>query len=353
MNRILITGGAGFVGSSLARKFAAAGDSVTVVDNFHRRGSERNVVPLRGHGVTVLRGDMRLQEDLQELPGDYDYVIDAAAEPSVHAGVNGSPRYLLDTNLVGAMNILEFCRVRHAGLMFLSTSRVYSIDHLCSLPLTEGDSAFSLKTSSLSEGISRHGINEEFPVTGYRSLYGSSKLAAEMLIEEYCRTYGVRAWINRCGVISGPGQFGKSDQGVFALWVARHRFGGELTYTGFGGRGRQVRDLLHPDDLYELLQRQLQSGQGGSAEVFNVGGGPQNAVSLQEYTEICREVTGANISIAGRAESSPVDIPYYVSDNSKVCKAYDWQPRKGVASIVQEIDAWLQADESGLRELFK
>src|SRR5438477_348415 len=117
------------------------------------------------------------------------------------------------------------------------------------------------------------GISEEFPLSGARSLYGATKLASELFIEEYAYAYGLRAVVDRCGVLAGPWQMGKVDQGFVALWVARHLFEGRLSYIGFGGSGKQVRDVLHVDDLCDLVTRQIARLDDVGGEVFNVGGG--------------------------------------------------------------------------------
>jgi CDP-paratose 2-epimerase len=278
-------------------------------------------------------------------------LIEASAEPSVHAGTTGSPRYVLDTNLMGAINCLEFARQRCGGLVFLSSSRVFSIDPLRALPLAESATRLDLRADAANtQGVSRDGIAESFPSDTFRSYYGASKLAAELLCQEYA-AQGFPVVINRCGVIAGPGQFGKTDQGVFTLWVARHHFGRPLKYTGFGGKGLQVRDLLHPEDLCELVNLQLQSWSKVSGVTFNVGGGRDGSVSLQEYTSLCREVVGREVTVTQDPATSAVDIPWYVSDHAKVTGVLGWKPRHRPRKIVEDIAAWVRAHEDSLSSL--
>jgi len=222
---------------------------VTVLDNLSRRGSELSLPRLRAAGVEFHHGDIRFVEDFSSLP-PYDVLIDCSAEPSVQAGLAGSPRSVLDTNLIGTINCLEAARTRGAAFLFLSTSRVYPIEGLNGLPFTETDTRFCWDGEARISGFSELGIAESFALDGARSFYGTSKLAAELLIKEYVFSYGTRALVSRCGVIAGPWRMGRVDQGVISLWVARHYFGRPLSYTGFGGQGKQVRDILHVRDLF-------------------------------------------------------------------------------------------------------
>lgn len=351
--RVLITGGAGFVGSALARHFRrqSPNNDVVVLDNLRRRGSERNQADLIAQGVVFSHGDVRNPADLDTLEGNFDVLIEASAEPSVHAGIGGSPRYVLDTNLLGAMNCLEFARNRCGGLVFLSSSRVYSIAPLTQLPLVAMPTRFEISKDAAAHGATANGIAEDFATGTQRSYYGASKLAAELLCQEYAAHAGLSIAINRCGVIAGPGQFGKTDQGVFTLWVARHHFGRPLKYTGFGGKGLQVRDLLHPDDLCELVSLQVQSWDKVSGQTFNVGGGRAGSVSLQEFTSLCRAATGREAPITEDPATNAVDIPWYISDHAKITRVLGWSPRRSPAQIVHDIAAWVSANEDGLSAL--
>jgi CDP-paratose 2-epimerase len=342
MDKILITGGAGFVGSSLALRFKQKRPDTEVIafDNLKRRGSELSLPRLRRAGVTFVHGDVRVQEDLFAV-GDVNLLVDCAAEPSVLAGVGGSPSYVIETNLGGTIHCLEVARRCGADVVFLSTSRVYPVAPINALRYAEGATRYELDEQQVVPGASAHGLAETFQLEGARSLYGASKLASELLLQEYRDTYGVRAIINRCGVLTGPWQMGKVDQGVVVLWVAKHLFQGRLAYIGYGGAGKQVRDVLHVDDLFRLLELQLARIAEVDGQVFNVGGGREISVSLRELTELCRRHTANTIPVDAVPQNRPNDLICYLSDCRKVVAATGWRPRLGVDHIVEEIARWV------------
>jgi CDP-paratose 2-epimerase len=208
--RILITGGAGFVGSLLALSFKREDPQSTVIafDNLKRRGSELALRRLAAGGVQFRHGDVRNPEDLADT-GNFDLLVECSAEPSVQAGLGGGERYLLNTNLLGTINCLDHARRHDATVVFLSTSRVYPIAALRQLPLVRSESRFVLPASKTGQGWSARGITESFPLVGSRSLYGATKLCSELLITEYVALYGLRAVINRCGVLTGPWQWAR------------------------------------------------------------------------------------------------------------------------------------------------
>lgn len=356
-NSVLITGGAGFVGSHLALAFrrSASETRVTALDNLKRRGSELNLPRLAAAGVQFRHGDVRCPEDFAELP-DFDLLVDASAEPAVQAGQNGSPRYVLETNLAGTINCLEAARARGAAFLFLSTSRVYPIARLNALPHVETETRFHWQPeAALSDGrlpgFSEHGIAEEFPLNGARSFYGASKLACEQLIEEYVQAYRMPALVDRCGLLAGPWQMGKTDQGVVSLWVARHYFERPLSYLGFGGGGKQVRDILHVEDLCELVLSQAGAIERWDGRAYNVGGGAEAAVSLQELTSLCAAETGRRVPIAPVAETADVDLRIFVTDARKVRSDFNWQPRRTVAHTVRDICLWIHEHRDSLAHI--
>jgi CDP-paratose 2-epimerase len=341
--RIVITGGAGFVGSHLALSLMREmwDGSVVAVDNLKRRGSELALRRLAKGGVEFRHGDVRNPEDLADI-GRLDLLIECSAEPSAQAGIAGDNRYLVNTNLVGTINCLDYARRYDAALIYLSTSRVYPIAALRALPLVAAETRFTLPEASRGPGWSARGITEDFPLTGSRSLYGATKLSSELIITEYVALYGLCAVIDRCGVLTGPWQMGKVDQGFIVLWAARHLFGGALSYNGFGGAGLQVRDALHIDDFCRLIGDQVAHIAAHSGKIYNAGGGAECSVSLTELTKACAERAGRRFAVGCRPETNPVDIPFYVTDNSAVSAATGWRPRLSIGDILDDIFSWLR-----------
>lgn len=346
MTRLLITGGAGFVGSNLAVSLARRHPEweVLALDNLYRRGSELNLPRLEEAGVEFVKGDVREPGELGALPR-LDALVECSAEPSVMSGVDGDTGYLVHTNLTGAYNCLELARRDGAFMVFLSTSRVYPVAPQLEIKLEEAETRFEIAADQELPGVSPAGISEAFPLDGARTLYGSTKLAAELLIEEYRATLGVPAVVDRCGVIAGPWQMGKVDQGVFTHWMLAHHFGNPLTYIGFGGKGKQVRDLLHVEDLVDLVERQLLDPERWDGRTVNVGGGRECSLSLLETTEICRRLTGNEVPIEPVLETRQGDVPIYLSDCARLHGLDDWRPRRGAEQVLADIHAWIAADE--------
>jgi CDP-paratose 2-epimerase len=346
MKRLLITGGAGFVGSNLAVSLADRHPDweILALDNLHRRGSELNLPRLEEAGVEFVRGDVREPDDLGALP-PLDALIECSAEPSVMSGFDGDTGYLVHTNLTGAYNCLELARRDSAFVVFLSTSRVYPVAPQVALNLVEKATRFELAGDQAVAGVSPAGISESFPIDGPRTLYGATKLAAELLIEEYRAGLGVPATINRCGVIAGPWQMGKVDQGVFTHWMLAHHFGQSLSYIGFGGEGKQVRDLLHIEDLVDLVERQLLDPAAWDGRTVNVGGGRECSLSLAETTEICCRMTGNEVPIEPVLETRVGDVPIYLSDCARIFSLDEWRPRRSAEQVLIDIHDWIASDE--------
>jgi CDP-paratose 2-epimerase len=339
--KLLITGICGFTGSTLARTFRQHFSDWTIsgIDNLSRPGSELNRASLVTFGVTVSHGDVRNACDLEWLP-DVDWIIDAAANPSVLAGSDGQrrSRQVIENNLYGTVNLLEHCRTRGCGFILLSTSRVYSIDALSSLPLKVRDDAFYLSGDRIPMGVSEEGVDESFPTNPPLSLYGSTKLASENLAIEYHHAFGVPVWINRCGVLAGPGQFGCADQGIFSFWINSYLRKRPLRYTGFGGNGFQVRDCLHPRDLAGLIARQIRELHGSQPYCVNVGGGRANSMSLAQLSAWCGAHFGHH-NIASEPVSHRFDVPWLILDSRRAANEWNWNVETPISAILEEIAA--------------
>ncbi len=362
---ILITGVCGFAGSVIARGLLdhLPGVKITGIDSLIRKGSETNFEPLRALGIDVRVGDIRNEQDLADLPAA-DWVIDCAANPSVLAGIDGktSAKELLDHNLSGTIHLLEYCRRHRAGFILLSTSRVYSIPPLASLPVEVIIDAFSpnlkeihwpqnaqetqnqVQSDSLENSVSLvakppvsvTGVTESFSTEPPISLYGSSKKCSELLALEYGMTFDFPVRINRCGVLAGAGQFGKADQGIFSFWIHSWAARRPLKYIGFEGRGHQVRDCLHPRDIVPLLIAQMGDPSKKVPPILNVSGGAGSAMSLSQLSTWCAGRLGPH-QVTADTNPRPFDIPWMVLDSALVEEAWNWKPQHPMADILEEI----------------
>jgi len=257
----------------------------------------------------------------------------------VLAGLDGttSSRQLIEHNLYTTVNLLEVAKRCRAGFTLLSTSRVYSVKSLSEIPVVVEDSAFAPDLAvPLPQGMSAAGITETFPTAPPVSLYGASKLASESVALEYGQTFDFPVWVNRCGVLAGAGQFGRADQGIFSFWINAYLRRQPLKYIGFDGAGHQCRDCFHPRDLLPLLEKQFATDTSNKPRVVNLGGGPQNAMSLAQLSRWCEARFGAH-PVATDPEPRPFDVPWLVMDAGLAAKAWAWRPTIGLETILKEI----------------
>jgi CDP-paratose 2-epimerase len=259
----------------------------------------------------------------------------------VLAGLSGagSSRRLFEHNLAGFGNVLEYCREHKAGLLLLSSSRVYSIPALAAIPLRVQDQAFALdRAALLPRGLTMNGVGVDFSTAAPVSLYGAAKLASEIMALEYGAAFDfpVWVWIIRCGVLAGAGQFGTSAQGIFAFWVNAHLRRRPLRYMGFNGAGYQARDAFHPRDLAALMVAQMRTARSDGQRVYTAGGGPANTMSLAQLTAWCDGRFGRHAP-AVDPEPRMYDIPWMVMDNTEAARDFGWQIEMSLPTILEDI----------------
>ncbi|MBZ5700730.1 MAG: NAD-dependent epimerase/dehydratase family protein [Acidobacteriia bacterium] len=354
--RILITGGCGFVGSQLALHLTERGHRVVAMDNLVRRGSEANIERLQKQGVEFVHGDVRNAEDFANLPAGIEFVCDASAQPSVVTGY-ANPVFDITNNALGVIRVLEYVRERRCPLLFCSTNRVYSADRINALPRREGATRLEwdaaawqkLPPAERPRGFEpAHGISEEFSVDGgQHSIYGLSKLMADAACQEYAQAYDLPIVVNRFGVISGSGQFGKTDQGWFVWWAMAHWFGLPLKYIGWSGK--QVRDILFIEDVCRLVDLQMDRISRFRGEVFNAGGGAANSLSLLEATQLFTKATGRSLTITHEESPRKADLALYSTDNRKVERVLGWKPQVSLGEGLDRVLDWIRKNEAELR----
>jgi len=341
--QILITGGCGFVGSNLAiyLKKKIKNVRISTLDNLFRKGSDLNEKRLKKDIIKNYRIDILDYKKITKLP-KFDLIIDCCAEPAIEMS-SKDPDRVINTNLIGTFNILKKCVRDNAKIIFLSTSRVYSIESLRDL----------IKKQNIKKKIKlKFKINEEFSTFLPKSLYGFTKFCSEELIKEFNFSNNIDYIINRFGVISGPWQFGKQDQGFVSLWVNRYINKKNLSYIGFGGHGNQIRDVIHVDDVCEIIFKQIKKISIIKNKLFNIGGGPENSISLKDLSKICQTTTGNTIKFKKIKFTSIYDIPYYISDNRKVKKFYNWKPKKNIKTLVEDVYDWMISNKQLINKYF-
>jgi CDP-paratose 2-epimerase len=356
---ILITGGAGFVGSELAVQLSEKSHRVVVMDNLVRRGSETNLEKLARHGVTFVHGDVRNPEDFENLPDGIEFVFDTSAQPSVVSGYT-NPIFDITNNSLGVIRVLEFARHHRCPLIFFSTNRVYVVDRLLELPRREAATRIEwdpeawkkIPIESRPRGFDPvHGVSEEFAIDGgQRSIYGLSKLIADAACQEYAHAFDMPIVVNRFGVIAGTGQFAKLDQGWVVWWAIAHYFELPLKYIGWNGK--QVRDILFLEDVCALVELQMSQMQCFRGDIFNLGGGAENSLSLREGTALLEKKLGRGTNISTEETLRKGDLPIYFTDNRKAIKQLNWQPKVTIDEGFDRILAWIGANEAALRSRY-
>ena len=331
-NKILITGGAGFIGCNAAARFIAQGEQVTICDNLSRHGSHKNLQWLSETfgptGFEFLQDDIRDAEAINLAVRNKNIILHLAGQVAVTTSVV-DPRTDFEINAIGTFNVLEAARLNGDNpiVLFSSTNKVYGKMETAASLLNESRYQYSDYVM---------GIPETYPLD-FHSPYGCSKGGADQYVRDYARIYGLRTVVFRQSCIYGPRQMGVEDQGWLAWFCIAALNGNPITIYG---DGKQVRDVLYVDDLIDVYQAAIQRIDTVAGQVYNIGGGPANTLSI--WSELCPHLE----RLAGRpilvsyADWRPGDQNIYVSDIRKSQRDLDWSPRVGVGEGVQRLWAW-------------
>ena len=315
--KILVTGGCGFVGANVCINLKENKHTVFSLDNLSRKSSLINLEILKKNKIKNYNFDIYNYQKLNNLQ-KFDIIIDCCAEAAVEVSKKDLDR-VINTNLIGTFNILKKAKNDNSKIIFVSSSRVNSIEEI---------NNFIKNRKNLKKLKINKKINENFNTLKPKSIYGFTKFASELLIEEFSYAFDLKYLINRCGVLSGPMQFGKQDQGFVSLWTWHHYIKKDLAYIGYGGYGNQVRDVLHINDFTNLINLQIKNFNKIYNKKFCVGGSTKSNTSLKNLTKICSKITGNTINFKKLKKTSIYDIPYFITDNYLVKKTYKWRPKK-------------------------
>ncbi len=341
--KILITGGAGLVGSHAAEYFAKKGNQIIVLDNLMRSqifGYDKESVEFNWNylkklnNINCIKGDVRVKSDvLKALGKGVDVVIHTAGQPGVLASVK-DPNEDFSINAFGTLNVLEATRriSKQATFIYCSTNKVYG-ENVSEVPLVEKDTRYSFAKIK--------GINEDIltDLTAHTP-YGVSKLVGDLYTQEYAHIYGMRTAVFRMSCIYGTRQFGFEDQGWLAWFIIATVLNKPITIYG---DGKQVRDVLYVEDLVAAYEAFIDSDL--SSGVFNIGGGPDNTISLLEFIKQLKEIIG-NECKASFSDWRPSDQKVYISDISKIRKELSWQPKIGIKDGITRLVEWVKANKS-------
>jgi CDP-paratose 2-epimerase len=343
--KMLVAGGAGFVGSHVAEHFAKKGNKVIVFDNLSRveiLGKSLgdplynwNYLKNNYDNVKLVKGDIRGFEEVKAASKDVDTIVHTAAQVAVTTSLS-DPRTDFEINTLGTFNVLEAARLNDAALVFCSTNKVYG-ENVNKIPVREEEKRYCFADEKY-----ENGIPETFPtdLCGH-SPYGCSKLSADVYMQDYAHSYGLKTGVFRMSCIYGERQFGVEDQGWVAWFVIATLTNQTITMYG---DGKQVRDVLYVGDLVRAFDKFLDLDL--KHEVFNMGGGPKNTLSLLELLDLLRKLTRKNPHLSF-ADWRTADQKVYVSDTSKAGRLLDWKTEVNPAEGVRKLVEWA-SQNSGL-----
>lgn len=346
--RILVTGGLGFIGSHVAEYYLERGHEVLIVDNLMRsklygipsRAQLYNLEYLRskfGDRVEVYNIDIRDFEKLKEVSKGIEAIFHMAAQVAITTSIQ-DPRLDFEINVLGTLNVLEVARLNDAAVIFASTNKVYG-DNVNKIPIIEKETRYEYADPKY-----REGIPEDFPIdmTGHTP-YGISKLAADLYVQEYHYTYGLKTGVFRMSCIYGERQFGCEDQGWLAWFIIATLTRKTITIYG---TGKQVRDVLYVKDLIQAYDKFLQRKEVKHG-VYNIGGGPQNVVSIIEALNMIESITGLKPKIR-YTSWRPYDQYVYISNIKKLEKELEWRPQTNIIQGLRIICTWIKKNLSML-----
>lgn len=338
--KIIVTGGCGFVGSNICEFLKNLSFEVISVDNLSKIYSKLNLKRLNNLNIKNYNIDISNKNKFTKLNYKSDIIIDCCADPAVESSRKDILKNLRN-NLITTYNVLEKAKKDNSKIIFLSTSRIY--------PIKDSNQKFNLFLKKKKKIL----FNEDSNIIGPKTIYGFSKLASEMLIKEYNYAFNIDYLINRCGLITGPWQFGKIEQGLVSLWLWKHlNKDHNLYYKGYNGSGNQIRDILFINDLCQLVYLQIKKFKKIKNQTFCVGGGIKNSVSLKKLTKICQEVTNNKLKIKYDLNTSIYDIPFYVTSLDKVKKYYNWYPRTDLRNGLYIILEWMKKNYTLIKSHF-
>jgi CDP-paratose 2-epimerase len=345
MTKVVVTGGAGFIGCHTADHFANNNDEVVIYDNFSRSQTLGTVVKddlLNWHYLTrrhsnikLVKDDIRNFEGVRSASKNASAIVHCAGQVAVKTSLT-NPILDFETNVTGTINVLEAARVSDSAVIFCSTNKVYG-EHVNAIPVSDDD---SLRYSFASKKFAT-GIPEDFPTdrTGHTP-YGSSKLAADIYVQDYAHSYGLKTGVFRLSCIYGENQFGIEDQGWVAWFAIASLTGKPITIYG---DGRQVRDTLYVKDLIAAFDSFLRSKI--RHDVFNVGGGPENSISLLELLQMLRKQTGVEPKVSF-SNWRPADQKVYISDIRKIRRELGWKPSVTTEDGTKRLINWIRENRT-------
>jgi len=355
---MLITGGCGFMGYHLAKFFAQKGHSVTCLDNFSKRSAELVSKELVGHAVNVVEGDVANLNDYSYLETP-DVILHLAAQTSAVPGIQ-RPNLDFRSNLKGTFNVLEFARQRKSKVIFWSSNKVYPASQLTSIPRKETHLRYIWDASSVDVNtevgkqawnIAHSGVPESLSLNGgSRSIYGLTKACADLMCQEWAATYKIPTIVNRFSCVAGTDQYGQEEQGWLSWFCAANLL--DLPVNLVGWKGKQVRDVLNVKDVCILIEKEIERIDSLSGEVFNIGGGIGNTLSLLEALSVIERLTGRKFNTKTIPEPRIGDQCIYISDIRKARRFLHWAPTVSVRETIEEIVDWTSRNLKNLRAIY-